>query len=227
MSSSTDFRISRSDRTALWALTIVAALIGAITAFYCLLITSWTVSGPTDGAFTFSAPVATPMDDTNLIDTQFSDAHLTVGHAGDTWIRSDQPLIGARILTGIATALPFVIVMAGCVGVIVLARKLGKQQPFTRALRWALGLLGALAALSAVVIPWFEALAAQVAVSTLGLPTADDVTDLDTESWVVPPEFDVLQDLNWPFFLLGVVLILVSILLVRAASLQRDTEGLV
>lgn len=227
MSSSTDHAAPPVGTAALWALTIAAALIGAITAFYCLLITSWSVSDPIDGAFTLSIPVATPGVDTNLIETQFSNEHLTVGYEGDTWIRSDQPLLGARILTGIATALPFIIVLAGGIGVMVLARKLGRRQPFTRALRWTLGLLGALTALSAVSIGWFEALAAQVAATALGLPTVDDVADLDSESWVVVPSFDPLQDLNWPFFLLGVVLILVSALLVRAARMQRDTEGLV
>lgn len=36
-----------------------------------------------------------------------------------------------------------------------------------------------------------------------------------------------LQDLNWPFFLLGVVLILVSMLLIRASRMQSDTDRLV
>lgn len=214
-------------RIALRVLIVTAAFVGVITTFYCLLITSWTVSDPIDGSITFNVPVATPAEVTNLIDTQFSDDHLTVGYDGDTWIRTDQPVVGARTLTGIATSLPFVIVLTGCIGVIVLARKLGRQRPFTRALRWTLGLLGALTVLSAVCIPWFESLAAQLAATALNLPTVDDVTNHDTESWVVPSAFDVLQDLNWPFFLLGVVLILVSALLVRAAHLQRETEGLV
>lgn len=215
-------------RAALRVLIVIAALIGAITTFYCLLITSWTVSDPIDGSITFSLPVAAPADDTNLIETQFSDEHLTVGYDGDTWIRTDQPLIGARILTGIATSLPFVIVLAGCVGIIVLARKLGRRRPFTRALRGTLGLLGALTALSAVCIPWFEALAGQLAAAELELPlSGDDVANPETQAWVVPQHFDLLQDLNWPFFLLGVVLILVSALLLRAARMQRETEGLV
>jgi len=215
-------------RAALRALAIIAGAIGLVTAFYCLLVTSWSVSSPVDGGFAFSVPVALPADSTNLIDTQFSDEHLTAGYEGDTWIRTDAPLVMARVLTGAATALPFLVVMTGCVGVIVLARRLGLRRPFTRALRWTLGLLGALTATSAICIPWFEKLAVESAVAALGLPTSGDmVQDADTDAWVVPAGFDPLQDLNWPFFLLGVVLILVSVLLVRASRMQRDTDGLI
>lgn len=207
-------------------LSIVAAAVGVIAAFYCFLVTSWAVTSPVDGSFSFTVPVATPAE--NRFDTQFSSDRVQVMYDGDTWIEAHYPLVLPRILVGVATALPFVIVITGCIGVIVLALKFTRPRPFSAALGRIIGVLGMLTALAAVLVPAFNALAVENAVAQLGLPTSgEEVANLDTDAWVVPGRFSLLQDLDWPLFLLGFVLVLVAVLLARAARIQRDTEGLV
>lgn len=207
-------------------LSIISAVIGLIAAIYCLLVTSWTVASPVDGSFSLRVPMATPVD--NHFDPQFSSDHLRVMHDGDTWIETDAPLILSRVLIGIATALPFIVVIAGCIGTVALTLKFAQPRPFSAVLGRVIGILGLLVAATAVLVPAFTELAVENAVAQLGLPTSgDDVANPDTDSWVVPGGFDALQDLDWPFLLLGVVLILVAALLGRAAGMQRDTEGLV
>lgn len=207
-------------------LSIVSAVVGLIAAFYGLLVTSWTVASPVDGSFGFTVPVATPAE--NRFDTQFSSDQLRVMYDGGTWIEADAPLILPRVLIGIATALPFFIVIAGCIGTMVLALKFAQPRPFNAALGRVIGIVGLVVAATAVLVPALTSLAVENAVAQLGLPTSgDDVANLDADSWVVPGSFDVLQDLDWPFLLLGVVLILVAALLGRATRLQRDSEGLV
>lgn len=218
-------------RAALGILTAVAAAVGLIAALYCLLVTSWTVSGPMDGGVSFDVPVVLPERNGELpqdpIDTQFTDELISVT-PGEAGLRTLHPVLASRVLLGIATALPFTIVMLGCLGVIVLAAKLAKQRPFTGPLLWTLGGLSLLTLVSAVGAPWFRMLAGELAVAELGLPTSGDaVSDISSQSWVVPPSFSVLQDLDWPMLLIGIVLGLITALLTRAVRLQRDTEGLV
>ena len=213
-------------KTSTITLSVVATAVGLIAAFYCLLVTSWAVASPVNGSFSFTVPVATPAE--NHFDTQFSSDRLQVMYDGDTWIEAHFPLVLPRILVGIATALPFVIVITGCIGVVVLALKFAKPRPFSAALAWVIGIIGALTALAAVLVPALNALAVENAVAQLGLPTSgDEVANLDTDAWVVPGGFSLLQDLDWPLFLLGFVLALVAVMLARAARIQRDTEGLV
>ncbi|QZY51445.1 hypothetical protein [Leucobacter tenebrionis] len=230
MAASLDRVAPRMGKAGLWILTAITTAIGLITAFYCLLITSWTVSGPMDGGVSFDVAVVLPEGagaPHELIDTQFTTDRITVT-PGEAGLRILHPVTASRVLLGIATALPFTVVMAGCLGVLVLTAKLAKQRPFTGPLQWTLGGLSLLTMVSAVVVPWFRMLAGELAVTELGLPTnGDAVSDIDSQAWVVPTSFDFLQDLDWPLFLIGIVLGLITALLGRAIRLQRDTEGLV
>lgn len=230
MATSFDRVAPRMGKAGLRILTIIATAIGLVTAFYCLLVTSWTVSGPTDGGVSFDVSVVLPEETgapLHLIETQFTTDRITVS-PGEPGLRIMHPVVASRVLLGIATALPFTIVMVGCLGVLVLAARLAKQRPFSDPLQWTLGGLSLLTLVSAVVVPWFRMLAGELAVAELGLPTSGDaVSDVDSQAWVVPMSFDFLQDLDWPMFLIGIVLGLITALLGRAIRLQRDTEGLV
>lgn len=201
-------------------LSTIVALVFAITTFYAVLVTSWAITGPSNGAFGFEVPVA--LQPTNeLLHT--SHVYISLQNA---LIESADPLIVPRLLTGVATALPFLIVMVGCVGAFVLLRRLSKQRPFSGAVQWLLGLLSILTILSAAIIPWFHSLAATVALHELGLPT-DGTRVTENDPWFVERHFTLLQGLDWPLVALGVVLLLITLLWPHAVRMQRETEGLI
>lgn len=206
--------------------TLLSVIVGAVfivATFYAVLVTSWAVSSSTIGSFTFTAPVA--LQPTNEVAFTGAEDLVYVG-VRDVWIEAADPLIASRVLTGVATALPFVIVMIACVGALVLLRRLSRQRPFSGAVQWLLGTLAVVTAASAAVIPWFHMLSSTLALRELGLPMTGEEAPAG-EPWFVGLEFSFLQDLDWPLFALGIVLFLVTLLWPHAVRMQRDTEGLI
>lgn len=204
-------------------LSVIVGLVFIVAAFYAVLVTSWAVTSSTIGSFSFTAPVA--IQPTNELAFTGSDDLVYIG-VNDVVIEAADPLIVPRVLTGIATALPFAIVLIACVGALVLLRRLSRQKPFSSAVQWLLGTLAVVTAASAAVIPWFHMLSSTLALKELGLPMTGEDAPVG-EPWFVGLEFSFLQDLNWPLFALGVVLLLVTLLWPHAVRMQRDTEGLV
>lgn len=204
-------------------LIVAAAAVALIAAFYALLVTSWSVTSPVDGSFPFTAAVALP--ETNEIAGLDGIAGTRVSHS-DALVEGTGPLIVPRVLTGVATVLPFLTVIAGCIGVIALTRRLMGQRPFARAGQVFLAILSALSLAGSIVIPWFTALASQLALDELGLPQGGDEAIIG-EPWLVAHSFSPTQDIVWPMLALGVVLGLVAALWARGLRLQRDSEGLV
>lgn len=206
--------------------TTLSILVGFVLAgavFYGFLVTSWAVSSSTIGSFTFTTPVA--LQPTNELQFQGSDSLAYVG-VKDVYIESTEPLVSSRVLTGIATALPFLIVITACVGAFVLLRRLTKQRPFSGTLQWLLGSLAVLTAVSAAVIPWFHSLSSTLAIRALDLPS-DGAQAPSGEPWFAEQHFSFMQDLDWPLFALGAVLLLITLLWPHAVRMQRETEGLV
>lgn len=214
-------RLARAPRSLLVALIAAAGvvLLGAV--FFGLWFASSAQQGKA-GEFQFAVPYASPGWPAVASTAETSQHYDTIA------VSSHEPLVLPRALAGIATALPFLIVIVGCIGLITLAVRMLGGKPFSRAAQAILAVLGALAAASAVLVPWLEARLVEIAVAELGMPTDGTlVTDSDTDAWVSPPHFDPLQDLHWPLFALGAILLLIAMLWNRAARLQRETEGLV
>lgn len=214
-------------RSVAFIITAAAAVIALIALCYAVLITFWMVTSPIDGTYTF--PVRVVLPDTNEL------ALHSLGSAtamfSDVQISSPFPLVAPRVLTGIATALPFTIVISAAVGVIFLSRRLASQRPFARAAQRSIIVLSVLAAVTSVIVPWFSALASSLAVDALGLPSHGEAAGLDgalsPEPWFVAPSFSIIQDLDWPLLTLACVLALVAVLWNRALRFQRETEGLI
>ncbi|MDA3146289.1 hypothetical protein JSO19_02715 [Leucobacter sp. UCMA 4100] len=205
------------------ALITAASVVGLVALLYALLITSWSVTNPVGGSFSFTAAVAMP--ETNEIAGLSGLGGSRVSH--DTaLVEGFEPLILPRVLTGVATALPFATVIAGCLGVIALTRRLVGQRPFARTGQVFLAVIAGLSLVGSVVIPWFTALAAEVALTELGLPSSGEAPSA-AGSWLVAGHYSPLQDTDWPMLALGVVLGLVAMLWARGVRLQRDSEGLI
>ncbi|WP_460800797.1 hypothetical protein [Microbacterium sp. GXF6406] len=205
-------------RGALRALIVAASLTIAIAAGLAIWFVEWTFTRPFAFSVDYAAPdfpaIAMPGD--------------TQQFWGDVAIESDAPLTAARILSAIATALPFLVYIAAAIGVIVLALRMSTARPFGPAGRVALASVAVMSLVTAVIRPLFETLAVAEATAALRLPTSgDDVTDPMRDPWVVPAGFDLLQDMGWPYLGIAVVLALVAVLWSRAERMQNDTEGLV
>ncbi|WP_449278153.1 hypothetical protein [Leucobacter sp. GX24907] len=213
-------------RALLRALIAAAALVALGSIFFGTWL-SLSAGEDKNGAFNFSVAYAAPLDaepgvgplDPEIETTQFYD---------DIIVASHEPLVLPRTLASIATAIPFVIVLLGCISTIVLASRLLSARPFGRAALVMLALLGLASAATAIAVPWLESRVGVLAARELHLPTDGGmVADPEADAWVVPTGFDPLQDMLWPLFTLGVALLLVAALWRHAVRLQRDTEGLV
>lgn len=91
---------------------------------------------------------------------------------------------------------------------------------------YLIGGVSALMAVVAVVAPWLEKKAGVMAIEALGLPTGPDDAGAKGIGWVVPQHWS-LQDTRWTMLALGVVLLLVTVLLLKAHRLEADTDGLI
>ena len=89
-----------------------------------------------------------------------------------------------------------------------------------------IGGVSALMGVVAVVAPWLEKKAGVMAIEALGLPTGPDDAGAKGIGWVVPQHWS-LQDTRWTMLALGVVLLLVTVLLLKAHRLEADTDGLI
>ncbi|WP_298040702.1 hypothetical protein [uncultured Microbacterium sp.] len=205
-------------RGALRALIIAASLTIAVATGLAIWFVEWTFTRP----FAFGVAYAGPDFPAVASTTE------TQQFWGDVVIESDAPLTAARILSAIATALPLLVYIAAAIGVIVLALRMSTARSFRPAGRVALVSVAVASLVTAVVRPLFEALAVAEATAALRLPTSgDDVADPTRDPWVVPAGFDLLQDMDWPYLGIAVVLALVALLWSRAERMQKDTEGLV
>ena len=86
--------------------------------------------------------------------------------------------------------------------------------------------VSALMGVVAVVAPWLEKKAGVMAIEALGLPTGPDDAGAKGIGWVVPQHWS-LQDTRWTMLALAVVLLLVTVLLLKAHRLEADTDGLI
>ncbi|MBP1325765.1 hypothetical protein JOF28_000997 [Leucobacter exalbidus] len=208
-------------RPALITLITATAAVLAVAVFAGVWLTLWSFSGKL-GEFAFVTPVVSDLSPALHNTADIYQAFDTV------IVSSSAALVVPRTLAAIATALPFLIMITGCIGVMILARRLLTARPFTRAGQVIIAVLGGLATVSSALIRWCETRATELAVAELGLPTSGGTaTDSALGPWVSPSSFDALQDLDWPLLALGVTLLLVAALWRQASRLQRDTEGLI
>lgn len=215
-------------RTTLWALIAATALVTLISAVYALW---FSITAGIDKSNRFSFPVvyAAPMEGDRPSEP------AVPGAGSDVRLEFSDILVSApveqlrepQVLAAFATAIPFLLVIVGGIGVIALAWRLLGAKPFSGAARGLLIALGALSLLNSVLVPWLEARSAARAVEILNLPSDGTQVPSDQHGWVVAPGFSFLQDAYWPYLALGVVLLLVAALWQRASRLQRETEGLV
>ena len=91
---------------------------------------------------------------------------------------------------------------------------------------YLIGGVSALMGVVAVVAPWLEKKAGVMAIEALGLPTGPDDAGAKGIGWVVPQHWS-LQDTRWTMLALAVVLLLVTVLLLKAHRLEADTDGLI
>jgi hypothetical protein len=158
---------------------------------------------------------------------EVASASPTAQFYGEILVETGLPLVTERLLEAASVSLPYLTVIVGAVGVIVLARRLMTSRPFARPARVLLFALSASAAALAVLAPWLSSLAAASAIRALGMPTnGSRVPDPDLDAWVSPTSFGT-QDVDWPLLTIAVVLFLVALLWRHAARFQKDTEGLV
>lgn len=89
---------------------------------------------------------------------------------------------------------------------------------------YLIGGVSALMGVVAVVAPRLEKKAGVMAIEALGLPTGPDDAGAKGIGWVVPQHWS-LQDTRWTMLALAVVLLLVTVLLLKAHRLEADTDG--
>ncbi|MDJ1113844.1 hypothetical protein [Microbacterium dauci] len=210
-------KTGRRAKSATLTAVIAAATVAAAVA---LLVAAWFVSDVVTTTFAVEVPYAGPATE---IAGLTGSAAPSVAQYGTAVIWSDEALVGPRTLRAVAMALPFVVFVAACGLVVLLAVRAGARRTFTRAVPVGVAAVGVLSIAVSVVVPWAARLADATAVAALGYPT-DGAT---ASHWVSPPVFDVLPDGDWVLAAFGVLLLLVATLAVRAGRLQRDTEGLV
>lgn len=135
-----------------------------------------------------------------------------------------------RVLQGVAQLLPLLVVTVACIGVLLLCRRLLNSRPFNRSAQTVLALVGGLAIISSILVPWFKVLSVQKAIEYLQMPTTGSLSspyeEMET-GYLITPYFTVISDANWPWFVFGLLLILLAVLWRQAAKFQRDQEGLV
>ncbi|MFC7766110.1 hypothetical protein [Leucobacter soli] len=215
-------------RTGLILLIVVAALVVAGSVFYGLWL-SFAAGVDKSGHFGFEASYAAPMigDEVDAPVLPGTGSEALIDYSTVTVSAPLEQLREPQLLLALATAIPFLIVIVGGLGVIALAWRLLGSKPFSGAARGVLAALGVLAILNSALVPWLEARSSARAIEILALPTDGTMVPSNQHGWVVAPHFGFLQDAYWPYLTLGVLLMLVAILWRKAARLQQETEGLV
>lgn len=206
-------------RIGLGVLLAVSVLVLIVAVLYGLLATSWAYEGKMGDFFVELAYV------TEGQPRLASSSEIWVNYS-TVAISSYEALVVPRTMAAVRASIPFLIVVAGSLSVIVLSTRILKGKPFSRAAQICLAVLSAFLLIGAVLRPWLSAQIGQRTAVLLGLPQNGDEAG-PLSSWVVPPYFDLLQDMDWPLFTTGVVLLVVAFLWSRAARFQHDQEGLV
>lgn len=209
-------------RTFLLSVSSLAAVAGLMAVLYLAWFTEHHFTRP----FFIETSLVTPMKVVPDISASNGEAMVTYGSAN---VESDESLFGARMALAISEGLYFLLFISGCASVIMICRRLWKNQPFTLLAHWMLLGLGMLAGIASLLAPWLVQLSKHLAVVELGFPGAG--TEIagpnDDAFWMVTsPDFS-FQDANHPLLALGAVLILLSLVMRRGRRLYTDTEGLV
>ena len=181
------------------------------------------------GEFTFPVAYAAPMigSEPMVPSLPGASSDLNLSYK-DIWVSAPlEQLREPQLFAATATAIPFLTVIIGGIGVIVLAWRMLGARPFSGAARPLLTVLGFLCLANAILVPWLERHLVARASAILGLPTDGTQVASDQEGWIVPRSFDFLQDTVWQYLAIAVILFLIAALWRRAGRLQRDTEGLV
>jgi len=178
--------------------------------------------------FWAEVPVATPLELTPQVSGSAGEAYAAYS---TVVIHSYEPLVGARVMAGLAVGLRFALFIAACAVVVLLAARLWRRMRFSTFATWSVAGFGMASIAVAFTAPWLQLTSTVRGVTELGYPLAGDDPSLagiprDEREWVVPPEF-TLQDTDWLLLAFGVILLLAAVLLRGAQRLQRDTEGLV
>jgi len=178
--------------------------------------------------FWAEVPVATPLELTPQVSGSAGEAYAAYS---TVVIRSDEPLVGARGMAGLAVGLRFALFIAACAVVVLLAVRLWRRMRFSTLATGSVAGFGLASVVVAFAAPWLQLTSIVRGVTELGYPLAGDDPSLagiprDAREWVVPPEF-TLQDTDWLLLAFGVILLLAAVLLRGAQRLQRDTEGLI
>lgn len=200
----------------------LAAAAGLLAVLYLV----WFTAVHFTQSFFFEASLVTPLNSVPDLRSTKGESFVTYGTAN---IESYESLAGPRLALAASEALYFLVFISGCVAVILICRRLWKNQPFTALVHWALLVLGALAAAAALLAPWLKDVSTHLAVLELGLPgTAlglpEDPGDI---SWVASSAQFSFQDANHSLLAIAVVLILLSLVMRRGITLHQATDGLV
>lgn len=209
-------------RTFLLTVGSLAAVAGLMAVLYLAWFTEHHFTRP----FFIETSLVTPMNVVPDIQGSVGESSVTYGSAN---IESDEPLAGARMALAVSEGLYFLLFIAGCASVIMICRRLWKNQPFTALAHWMLLGLGMLAGIASLLAPWLVQLSTHLAVVELGFPGSgtEAVGPIDDAFWMVTSAEFSFQDANHPLLALGAVLILLSLVMRRGRRLYTDTEGLV
>lgn len=149
-------------------------------------------------------------------------------------LSSSEALTGPRALQAAAAALAILVVIAGSALLVLLAVRMLRGRSFARLLGWGLGALGLLVLIAAAVAPQLDAWAVDLAVQELGYriydPAVDAVMTADSPDAVILSLWDlewILDRVDVPGLLFGVIIAILGLLVLDGTRLQRDTEGLV
>ncbi|MFI8412866.1 hypothetical protein ACIGB6_10355 [Paeniglutamicibacter gangotriensis] len=209
-------------RTFLLSVAGLAAAAGLLAVLYLV----WFTAVHFTQSFFFEASLVTPLSSVPDLRGTTGESFVTYGTAN---IESYESLWGPRLALAASEALYFLLFIAGCIAVILICRRLWKNQPFTALVHWTLLVLGALAAAAALLAPWLKDVSTHLAVLELGLPSPalglpEDPGDI---SWVASSAQFSFQDANHSLLAIGVVLILLSLVMRRGVKLHQATDGLV
>ncbi|GAA3325047.1 MULTISPECIES: hypothetical protein [Paeniglutamicibacter] len=209
-------------RTFLLTVSGVATVAGLLAVFYL----AWFTEETFTRSFFFEASLVTPPSDVPDLRGVSGASLATYGTA---IVESDEGLLAPRLALAAAQALYFLLFIAGCAAVILICRRLWKNEPFTTMAHWMLLALGTLAGVTALIAPWLETLSTHLAVTELGFPgSGSDTPGASGDGyWLATSAEFSFQDANHSLLALGVVLILLSLVLRRGRSMQLDAAGLV
>jgi len=206
----------------LGALLLIGSLIGAVPAIAGIVGDLW--NGRAD-LVTDGTPLI-PIDGTVHPAESEADG---ASYSGVT-ITADAPLALPRSLQVIAAVMNILVIVGGSLLVVMLAMRMLRSRPFARLLSWGLGIVGVIAVAAAAVAPQLEAAAVDVAVRELGFAVHGDSSTADGADSIALPLWDplwMLDRVDIPLLLIGIVMGVVGLLVAEGVRLQKDTEGLV